>query len=57
MGKNNNILPNTHIPNKNFPISHQPIDRTSENYTKQYLNPNQTTDKFYNYDVGLMNMM
>lgn len=56
MGKNNNILPNTHIPNRNFPISDQPIDRTSDNYNRQYINQNQTTDKFYNYNVGLMNL-
>ena len=56
MGKDENDLPNTHVPNRNFPVSSQPIDRTSENYTRQYINQNQTTDKFYNYDVDLMNM-
>jgi len=48
MGKNNNTLPNTSIPNKNYPVSNEPIDRTSENYTREYINPNQTTDKFFN---------
>ena len=55
MGAKNN-LPNTHIPNNNYPVSNQPIDKTSSNYTRQYLNPNQTTDKFYNSDVGLKNI-
>ena len=55
MGKNNNTLPNTSIPNKNYPVSNEPIDRTSENYTREYINPNQTTDKFFNSNVGLKN--
>ena len=55
MGAKNN-LPNTNIPNKNYPVSNQPIDKTSNNYTREYLNPNQTTDKFYNSDVGLKNI-
>ena len=56
MGKDENNLPNTHIQNKNFPVHIQEIDKTSENYTRQYINPNQTTDKFFNYDVGLNNI-
>ena len=56
MGKNENNLPNTHIPNKNFPVQNQPIDKTNENYIRQYLNQNQTTDKFFNDDVSLKNI-
>ena len=55
MGKNVNSLPNTHIPNKNFPIENQPIDETNKNYVREYLNQNQTTDKFFNSDIGLKN--
>ena len=49
-------LPNTNIPNKNYPIHNQAIDKTSENYVKQYLHPNQTTDKFFNDNVALTNI-
>ena len=48
-----NNLPNTQVITPNFPVSNQPIERTSENYTRQYLNPNQTTDKFFNKDITL----
>ena len=53
---NKNYLPNTHIPNINFPTEvtipgqvnrSTPVDPTSQNYVHQYLNPNQTTDKFF----------
>ena len=50
-------LPNTHIPNKNFPIPNQSIDKTSENYVRQYLNQNQTTDKFFDNNTVLANNM
>ena len=45
-------LPNTNVPNINYPMSgiqadNSPIDPTSKNYVHQYLNPNQTTDKFF----------
>ena len=45
-------LPNTNVPNINYPMSsieadNSPIDPTSKNYIKQYLNPHQTTDKFF----------
>jgi len=56
MGRQPQELPNTHVPNKNFPVESQPIDKTSDNYTRQYLNPNQTTDKFFNDNVGLRNL-
>ena len=55
MGRNINNLPNTAVPNNNYPIPRQPIDRTSDNYTRQYLNENQTTDKFFNSNIGLAN--
>ena len=45
-------LPNTNVLNKNFPNQNQPIDTKNENYTRQYLNPNQTTDRFFNTDVS-----
>ncbi len=44
-------LPNTSIPNKNYPTK-QPIDTTSKNYTREYYNANQTTDKFFNNNVS-----
>ncbi len=56
MGRQPQELPNTHIPNKNFPVQAQPIDKTSDNYTRQYLNPNQTTDQFFSDDIGLRNL-
>lgn len=49
-------LPNTDVPNKNYPVHQQPIDKTSDNYIRQYLNPNQTTDKFFSEDVSLRNI-
>ena len=51
-----NIYPIHMFPNKNYPVENQPLDKTSENYIRQYLNQNQTTDKFYNDNVGLMNI-
>ena len=45
-------LPNTHILNKNFPKQNQPIDNTNENYVRQFLNPYQTTDKFFSTKIG-----
>ena len=45
-------LPNTNVINKNFPKQNQPIDRKNENYVRKYLNPNQTTDKFFNQNVS-----
>ena len=56
MGKNTNILSNTHVPNKNFPLQNQPIDATNNNYVRQYINQNQTTDKFFNSNIGLKNI-
>ena len=55
MGRNTNNLPNTAVPNNNYPIPRQPIDRTSDNYTRQYINENKTTDKFFNSNIGLAN--
>ena len=40
-------LPNTNIPNPNFPFPNQPIQKTNKNYVREYLNSNQTTDKFF----------
>ena len=45
-------LPNTHIANKNFPKQNQPIDSNNENYIRQFINPNQTTDKFFKNDIS-----
>ena len=45
-------LPNTAIPNKNYPVNNQPIDTSSKNYTREYYNANQTTDKFFKNDVS-----
>ena len=49
MGANPNErhLPNTHVPNPNFPIREQPINVKNSNYVRQYQNPNQTTDRFF----------
>jgi hypothetical protein len=52
----NQYLPNTHVPNKNYPVQNQPIDSNSKNYIKQYLNPNQTTDKFFDNNTALTNI-
>ena len=46
-------LPNTHIHNINYPSNSflettYPINNTSENRIREYLNPNQTTDKYFN---------
>tara|TARA_B100001093_G_scaffold488342_1_gene525451 strand:+ start:2628 stop:4448 length:1821 start_codon:yes stop_codon:yes gene_type:complete len=47
MGVNNsNNLPNTNVKNENFPIL-KPIEHDSKNYIREYINPNQTTDKFF----------
>ena len=45
-------LPNTNVLNRNFPKQNQPIDKKNENYIREYLNPNQTTDKFFNQNVS-----
>ena len=45
-------LPNTNVLNKNFPKQDQPIDRTNENYIREFPNSNQTTDKFFNTDIS-----
>ncbi len=45
-------LPNTHVINRNFPKQNQPIDKKNENYIREYHNPNQTTDKFFNQNVS-----
>lgn len=49
--KNREQLPNTAVQNRNYPGTNvqddnAPIDRSSINYTHEYLYPNQTTDKF-----------
>lgn len=41
-----NFLPNTHVIGRNYPIQ-TPIDVVNKNYTRQYINQNQTTDKFF----------
>ena len=41
---------------KIFPVLNQPIDETNKNYVRQYLNQNQTTDKFFNNNISLKNM-
>ena len=50
---NRKTLPNTNVPNENYPKQNYPIDNTSNNYVKQYINPNQTTDKLLNNNVTL----
>tara|TARA_Y100000389_G_C17459346_1_gene520502 strand:+ start:1758 stop:3575 length:1818 start_codon:yes stop_codon:yes gene_type:complete len=45
-------LPNTAIPNKNYPVNKQPIDTSSKNYTREFYNANQSTDKFFKNDVS-----
>ena len=47
-----NNLPNTQVINRNYPKRNQPIDKSNENYVRQYLNPNQTTDKFFDKNVS-----
>ena len=56
-------LPNTNVPDQNYPANSYvsntykkdtyPIDNTSGHHTHEYLNPNQTTDKFFNNDKSL----
>ena len=48
-------LPNTHVPVENFPTQ-KPIDSTSKNYIRQYINPNQTTDQFFDGHTRLSNI-
>ena len=50
MGKpaNQSQMPLVDVPIKNFPVESKTIDPNNTNYTRQYLNPNQTTDKFFN---------
>ena len=45
-------LPNTEVLNENFPIK-KSIDVMGENYTRQYLNPNQTTDRLFDRDKNV----
>jgi hypothetical protein len=47
-----NYLPNKAVLNKNFPKQNEPIDRTNENYVREFINSNQTTDKFFNTDIS-----
>ena len=42
-----NILPNTNIPNRNYPT----IDTSTENNNNEYLGGNAVTDKYYNGNV------
>lgn len=44
-------LPNTQVLNNNYPKQNQPIDRSSQNYIREFNNPNQTTDKFFTTEV------
>jgi len=58
MGKKNNTLPNTNIQNINYPMSQRkvqstPINNDNGNHLREYLNPNQTTDQFFNDKVYL----
>jgi hypothetical protein len=58
IGKNINKLPNTDSPDINYPLSQRgvqskSIDVNNKNHIKQYLNPNQTTDKFFNENIYL----
>ena len=58
MGKNNNTLPNTNNETINYPMSQKkvqtlPINSDNNNHLRQYLNPNQTTDQFFNDKVYL----
>lgn len=46
-------LPNTNIPNPNFPINSN-TDVKNKNYVRQYSNPNQTTDKFFDRQKNLL---
>ena len=53
MGKKNNTLPNKNIQNINYPMSQRkvqstPINNDNGNHLREYLNPNQTTDQFFN---------
>ena len=40
------FLPNTHVITNNYPNT-KSIEPTSKNYIREYVNPNQTTDKFF----------
>ena len=42
------------VPTKNFPVENKVIGQNSINYTRQYTNPNQTTDKFFNNNVSTL---
>ena len=44
--KDINNLPNTSVKNENFPNLKE-IEPDSKNYIREYINPNQTTDKFF----------
>ena len=51
-------LPNTNVINQNYPSNSYnsttyPIDNTSANYVREYRNPNQTTDKFFDNEKSL----
>ena len=50
--RSDHYLPNTHVPSENFPIQ-KPVDSTSKNYIRQYINPNQTTDQFFDGSTHL----
>jgi hypothetical protein len=52
-GRHANALPNTSVPNRNFPVSNQPIDLTNQNYVKQFIDPNQTTDRFFDHTTQI----
>ena len=52
--QNQQQLPNTHVPSENYPKITS-VDSTSKNYVRQYLNPNQTTDKFFDGKSNLLN--
>ena len=46
-------LPNTRVLNQNYPKNEYPIDTTSKNYVKEFINPNQTTDKLFSNQLTL----
>ena len=56
MGKqvNQSQMPIVNVPSKNFPVESKLIDTNNANYTKRYINPNQTTDKFFNNNVSTL---
>lgn len=45
-------LPNTNVLNRNFPKQNMPIDKRNENYVREFVNPNQTTDIFFNNNIS-----